>query len=217
MFDGTAFRGFINNLTVNVAGLTDEAAVATMVRTAYSAKARVLGGTPKPSGYRQIVDQVEGAPIEGVRPDGVIVFSWQYLGFVVRDIYDALVARSPVVSGNYVHSIEVVADGQPASPDDDFSDVKQIMLIATAPYSRKLEVALRRDGRPFVVRVPPHIVEDTRDMAVRLYGDLADIQFNYVEISDPYELQTTASHRKRHGKTVTHMEYPAIIIEPRQG
>lgn len=216
MFDGTAFKGFVNNLTVNVAGLTDEAAVKAMVSTAYAAKARVMGGTPPPSGYRQVVDQIEGAPIESVRPDGVIVFAWQYLGFVVRDIYDALVARSPVVSGKYVHSVEVISDGQPASPDDDFSLAKQVMLVATAPYSRKLEVHLRKDGRPFVVQVPPHIVEDTRDMAVRLYGDLATFEFNYVEISNPYVLRTTSSHRKRHGRTVTHMEYPAIIIEPRQ-
>lgn len=216
MFDGTAFKGFVNNLTVNVTGLTDDAAVAALVRTAYAAKARVLAGSPKPSGYRQIVDQVEGAPIESVEPDGMIVFSWQYMGQVVQDIYEALVARSPVVSGAYVHGIEIVADGEPSAPDADFSLAKQVIIVATAPYSRKLEVHLRKDGRPFVVQVPPHIVEDTRDMAVRLYGDLASIEFNYVEISNPYMLRTSISHRRRHGRTVTNMEYPAIIIEPKQ-
>ena len=44
MFDGANFKGFIQNLTVNVNGLTDDAAVAAMVRTATDAKARVLGG-----------------------------------------------------------------------------------------------------------------------------------------------------------------------------
>jgi hypothetical protein len=216
MFDGTAFKGFVQNLTVNVSGLTDEAAVAAMVRTAEAARTRVLSGTPKPSGYRQVVDQIEGAPLEAVRPDGVIIFAWQYMGQVVRDIYDALVARSPLVSGAYIHGIEVVVDGEQSTPDADFSLAKQVIIVATAPYSRKLEVHLRKDGRPFVVQVAPHIVEDTRDMAVRLYGDLASIEFNYVEISHPYMLRTTSSHRKRHGRTVTNMEYPAIIIEPKQ-
>lgn len=216
MFDGANFRGFVQNLTVNVKGLTDDAAVAAMVRTATDAKARVLNGTPKPSGYRQIVDQVEGAPLQAVRPDGVIIFSWQYLGQVVQDIYEALVARSPIVSGRYVSGIEVIADGEMSAPDADFSTAKQIIIVATVAYSRKLEVHLRKDSRPFVVQVPPHIVQDTADAAVRMYGDLAAIEFNYVEISNPYMLRTNISHRRRHGRTVTNMEYPAIIIEPRQ-
>ena len=216
MFDGANFKGFVQNLTVNVRGLTDDAAVAAMVRTATDAKARVLSGTPKPSGYRQIVDGIEGAPLPAVRPDGVIIFAWQYLGAVVQDIYEALVARSPVVSGRYVAGIEVIADGERSEPDADFSDTKQIIIAATVPYSRKLEVHLRKDGAPFVVQVKPHIVQDTADAAAKMYGALASIEFNYVEISNPYMLRTTISHRRRHGRTVTNMEYPAIIIEPRQ-
>lgn len=216
MFDGANFKGFVQNLTVNVSGLTDDAAVAALVRTATDAKARVLGGTPKPTSYRQIVDGIENAPLPAVRPDGVIVFTWQYIGEIVQDIYEALVARSPVVSGRYIHGIEVVADGARVEPDADLNGVKQVIIVATAPYSRKLEVHLRKNGQPFVIQVPPHIVEDTRDAAVRQYGAVADIQFNYVQIDDPYILRTTASHRRRHGRTVTEMEYPAIIIEPRQ-
>lgn len=216
MFDGTTFKGFVNNLTVNTIGLTDEAAVAALVRTAETAKARVLGGQPKPSGYRQIVDGADGAPLAVVKPNGVIIFSWQYLGHVVQDIYEALVARSPVVSGRYIASIEVVIDGAAGTIDDDMSNAKEVMLIATAPYSRRLEVGNRKDGSPFVIQVPQHIVEDTRDMAVKLYSTLAAIEFNYVDISNPYQLRTTTSHRRRHGRTITHLEYPAIIITPKQ-
>jgi len=73
MFDATSLRAFVNTLTVNTQALTADAATDLLVRTATAARDRVLGGVPRPSGYRQIVDGAEGAALTDVRPDGVIV------------------------------------------------------------------------------------------------------------------------------------------------
>ena len=215
MFDATSLRGFVNTLTVNTQALNADAATDLLVRTATAARDRVLGGVPRPSGYRQIVDGAEGAPLTDVKPDGVIVFAWQYLGEVVQDTYGALVNRSPRDTGEYIAGILVLVDGQEASADAITADTAEVFIVASVPYARRLEVGKRKSGGSFVVQVAPHIVEETAIVARQLYGDLAAITFTYVDLSDAYGLRTAASHRRRHGRLVTDVQYPAIRIVPR--
>ena len=215
MFDATSLRGFVNTLTVNTQALTADAATDLLVRTATAARDRVLGGVPRPSGYRQIVDGAEGAPLTDVRPDGVIVFAWQYLGEVVQDTYGALVNRSPRDTGAYIGGILVIADGQETTAENLPTDAQEVLIVASVPYARRLEVGKRKSGGSFVVQVASHIVEETAIVARQLYGDLAAITFTYVDLSNAYALRTAASHRRRHGRLVTDVQYPAIRIVPR--
>ncbi len=215
MFDATSLRGFVNTLTVNTQAMTADAATDLLVRTATAARDRVLGGVPRPSGYRQIVDGAEGAPLTDVRPDGVIIFAWQYLGEVVLDTFGALVNRSPRDTGAYVAGILVIADGEEVTAENLPPDAREVLIVASVPYARRLEVGKRKSGGSFVVQVAPHIVEETAIVARQLYGSLAAITFTYVDLSNPYALRTAASHRRRHGRLITDVQYPAIRIVPR--
>jgi hypothetical protein len=215
MLTAEALRGFVNTLTVNAVRLNAEQAQAALVREAAAARDRVLAGKPRPSGYRQIVDGIEGATLTAVKPDGVIVFAWQYLGAVVQEIRAALIARSPRDTGEYIAGIVTLVDGHEGDPEAIDSEAREVQIVATVPYARRLEVGKRKDGSPFVVQVAPHIVEETAIVGRRLYGDLAMITFGYVDLSDAYALRTAASHRRVRGRLVTDVRYPAITIVPR--
>lgn len=229
MFDAASLRGMVNTLTVDATGLTRTAAKEAMVSTAIAARDRVLGGTPKPSGYRQIVDSVEGAQLTEVKPDGVIVFAWQYLGEIVLELYDWMVRYAPRESGRYQELITVFADRMRVSPDAIPPDTKRVNILSTADYARRLEVGRRRSGTSFVLQVPSHNVEALANRASRRFSDLARITFEYYDLDNPYYLRLRSSifrrrangtlqatPRRRHGAIEDFVRYPSILIEPKQ-
>jgi len=239
MFDQQAYRGFVNNLVVATKELTTEAAKEALVRAAIVERDRVLHGRPKPSSYRQIVDGVEGASLESVRPDGVIVFAWHYLAEVVEATLAMLAQAAPVDSGNFLEQIAVFVDDQEvvrgaksglfALPDLGPDSV--VKIVATTPYSRRLEVGKRKDGSKFVLRAEYRFVEKTTIAARSLYKELATFEYLMVDLQGAYQLARRSStfrrafvngrwiqgstQRRRGGQTETAVRYPAIIIRSR--
>ena len=219
MFTAAALRGFITTLQVNVAGLNAEQSSALLARVAAGERDRVLTEQAGRSGlaplYRQIVDGEDGAPLAAVKPDGVIVFAWQYLGEIVRDTYEALIKRSPRDSGAYIAGLVILVDGEEAGLEAIDINTREVRIVASVPYARRLEVGTRRGGGSFVLQVPSHIVEETAIVARRLAGALAAISFTYADLSDAYTLRRSSGHRRRHGRLQADVRYPAILIRPR--
>jgi hypothetical protein len=233
MFTQEAMQGFINTVSLASLNLPAEASKALLIQTAYKERDRVLTEARTRSGlvpqYRQIVDGVLDAPIEAVKPFGTIVFSWHYFAEVVREIVHTLADRSPVRTGAYLDSFVVFVDDVPAAmgahDEIHLREInlasKRIVIVPQVPYSRRLEVGKLRDrfGRvtdiPFVRQVRPHIVEETAIVSAKLYRDLADISFNYVDLSDPWVIKRPYHRSRRHDRMNSTVRYPAIIIEPR--
>ncbi len=215
------FLGWTTTIGVQVKGLLAEQSKKLVVKTAMDAVRRVeVEQTARSGGvtptYRQVVDGKVGAPFSDVLPDGTIVLNWYYVREAARDTLHALVARSPVDSGDYVDSITMTADGVTIEDVNQIgTDAKVVNILPTVPYSRKLEVGLRKDGTPFSVQVPPHIVEETTYTMRKIWGDVCVIDFNYVDIADPYKLKDARGWRRQYGRMVTHTRYPAIFIKPR--
>ncbi len=239
MFDTGAIRGFVNDLQVNVTGLTDAQAVDLMVRAANEVKADVIAQSLRRSGalpaLRQIVDGNIGAPFSSVRPDGMIVLAWSYGFEVVLDTYNALHNRLPKLTGRAQASIIVMVDGVEMPPEHVPSDFTEARLIVTVPYARRLEVGRKAKTHEPFSKMGWHAVQETAIVAKRLLGSLADVSFTYSDLSDAYELQTEAALRRREWsharqqwrrdakprrnpgfKTVErHVRYPTIVIRPR--
>lgn len=217
MYNAAAWSGFVNTLSVNTEALNEAAAKSLLVSTAITARDRVLNGTPKPTGYRQIVDGADGAPLNAVRADGMIVFAWQYLGLIVAEILEMLIQAAPALTGDYIRSILLLADGVPANADAIGAGTKQVTLVPTVPYARRIEVGKRKDGSPFVVHAKPHLVETTTAAARRLYGTLVSIEFNHVEL--PGGGHRLAAHSRSIRRTrrgvIAEIWYPAIVIAPK--
>jgi hypothetical protein len=218
MFTGDALRGFVNTLTVSTKGLTDAAAVQAIVAAATLARDEVIASQGARSGlkpsYRQVVDNVEGAPLESVTPDGYVMFAWGYLAEVVRDTYEALVMRSPKREGGYVAGIIMLVDGVEADLEAITADTQEVAIVASADYARKLEVGWKAYG-PVLVQVGQHYVEETKTVSQRLYGDLANFKFNYVDLPNAWHIKNPMGHRRRGGFIEEYVRYPAIIITPR--
>jgi hypothetical protein len=235
-FTASAYQAFARDFSVAF-GATDAITRQTMVRVAEGEKARVIADATARSGglpplYRQVVNGSENTDLSAVTADGTIVFGWNYTREIVRDTVTALVMRSPIVTGQYIESIEVMADGTAVGRGRDGThnldgitlSTKVVTVVVTAAYARRLEVGRRapkdrrgrNTGSPFVLQVKPHIVEETTTVARRLWGNLAEFEYNYVNITDPYVLKAGSdSIRVKARREISEMAYPAIVITPR--
>ena len=101
--------------------------------------------------------------------------------------------------------------------DDIRADVSAITaatrLIEVAPvivYARRLELGQRKDGRPFVISAPPHLVEETAMLLAQRYRDLASIKHAYLQLAS--NARGLRGRARRAAESA--MRYPAIAIRP---
>lgn len=85
------------------------------------------------------VDGRRGAPLEGVKPDGMIVAQFDPLRSVLEWIGDALATESPVRSGRYARSHVLLADGVEHVIGDDVPAADVYRFVNRQPYSAKIE------------------------------------------------------------------------------
>lgn len=223
MLDTAPWQGFLRNIQVDLRRLTEGDAKAALTQAVISERDRVLRGTPRPSGYRQIVDRVE-APLSAITAASTIILAWQYLDAAVRRIYGLMLTGAPKITGDYARSITIFADG--ADVTDRFLSggmelpaTATIAIAATVPYSRRLEVGRDRSGGAFAVQVPMHNVEQIAAVARRLVGDIAAVKFTFVDLGAGYRIGGSRSKRTIgagvHRRVADRIRYPAIIITAR--
>lgn len=144
----------------------------TKLREAQAQNRRVLKREPA---YRQFVDGSEGKPLEQVRPDGRIVFTFEIGADLVGFILAELQRVSPVDSGDYRKSHMVFADGREVAPGADLAGAEEIVLLSPLPYSRKIELGLMRmrvDGTS-------EVYQQAARAARRRFGNIAIINFEF--------------------------------------
>lgn len=145
---------------------------------------RVLGRLPPKV---TTVDGQPGAALERVNPNGgSIITEWELVGDVLVWIGQALYDRSPVVSGDYRKGHTLLADNVEIDPGAAIPQADQYIFINTVPYARRIEVGKTKEGRDFVMQVPNRIYEQTAKDAKSRFGNLAKIQFNYLELEGAY-------------------------------
>lgn len=224
MFDRRQLAAFRNTLQVAANDLTGPEAARLLHQTARAERERVVREQTGRAGVAPtdvvVADGVRGAPIEAA--ERLVVVEYGYLREVVAETLRSLVARSPKTTGRYARSFVVMVGGQEIESLEQIPhDAAEVVIVNTQPYARRLEVGKRADGRPFVVRVNPAIVEETAITAARRFGNVAELRFAYFDLTDPYVLRNdgTAGRRgrvrwkdRRAGRPV---RYPGIRIAPR--
>jgi len=156
----------------------------------------VLGKNPP---YKVFVDGRLNAPLESVKPAGVIEFVWdETLPIVVVERgLEWLREESPVVSGTYRDSHTLYVNGSPAARLPEAYRGEEIMISNPVPYARKIEVGRTRAGRAFVIQVPNRIYERVARRLQQRFDNVAAITFAWVPL-------TAGVDRS-----------PAILIKPR--
>lgn len=138
---------------------------------------RVLGRTPP---HETFVDGRKGARLESVNPDrGVIIFEFEMVFDVLKQIGEMLRARSPVVSGAYREGHTLFADGKEVPLDGVIPAAAEYVMLNPLPYSRRIEIGKTKSGRAFVMQVPNRIYERTAADARRRFGNIVKITFGY--------------------------------------
>lgn len=143
------------------------------------------GFDPKP---RRIVDRRYDAPLEAVKPFGVIEFVARGdVLAVARWIYQQLKAKSPVLTGRYrsSHIIMVNEAALRGTLDElrDFRPGDRIQIVNTQPYARKIEgrgKSFRGGMLPALSKQAPNgVYRSVYAAARRRFGKVAFIDFTY--------------------------------------
>lgn len=236
LFSGEALKGWVNNIIVSVENATAEKAANIVRDAAVTAHRRVISEQTARSGgiapqARILVDGREDASLATVKPESIVTLLWSYLPEVAYQTYRAWWERSPRRTGAYQEGLTVFVDGEPAGFQAITIDTREVRVVATVAYSRRLEVGKDASGGPFVKQVAPHIAEETAIVARRLYANrakpLASIQFTYLDIPGGHQLTVKGmtprrftngswhyrpSLRTRNGFPDATVRYPAIVI-----
>ncbi|MCS0501619.1 hypothetical protein [Ancylobacter mangrovi] len=122
--------------------------------------------------HETFVDGRQGAPLESVKPDGVIVFEFDLLGDLFEWVGEMLVKHSPVRTGRYSDSHLFFADGVQVDPGAALPSAEEYVFINVQPYARKIE-------RGLSPQAPEGVYEAVAAMARARFGNLAHIRFSY--------------------------------------
>ncbi len=227
MISAAQHRGFIREITVFTEG-TAQKMVDAMVRVATAQRDRVLTEQAARSGleplYRVFVDGAQGAALTSVKPDGIIIFAWNYLREVIFEAMIETAAAVPVQTGNLLSHLFLFVDGTEAGRDANgeavlsavTADTQQATIVAYVEYARRLEVGLDRTGAPFVRQVKQHFIEQAAIVLQSRFKDQAEIEFAYVSLPDASLSNWSSATRHRIRKR-TAITFPSITITPRTG
>ncbi|WP_428031492.1 hypothetical protein [Ancylobacter sp.] len=130
---------------------------------------RATGRVPP---HETFVDGRKGAPLESVKPDGVIVFEFDLLNDLFEWIAEMLVRHSPVLTGEYQDSHVFFADGVAVEPGGALPPAEEYVFVSTVPYARKIE-------RGLSPQAPDGVYEAVAAMAKARFGNLATIRFSF--------------------------------------
>lgn len=189
--------------------------------TARSEEARVIRQQTLRSGgiaptLTRIVDGRRGAAYDTVGDNGLIILQWRYLREIAAVSMARLKARAPERAGDYKRGIKLfVGHSEGAlSAAGIPPGATMLTVVATVPYSRRLEIGKDKQGGPFVVKVAPHIVQETAGFLARDYAGVARIKFTYADIEGPAAASRRPSTGTRRGdrQRDVALRFPAIQV-----
>jgi len=127
---------------------------------------------------------VDGTPsddLSRVRPDGVIVATWELGAEVVRYVYDKIEATAPKKTGRFAKSITIYADGVEVETPEDTIGAAEVVITSIVPYARKIEGGYSKKGGVWATN-PNGIFHAAAAMAQAKYGNIAKIKFGAREV-----------------------------------
>lgn len=135
---------------------------------------QVLGRVPP---HRTFVDGAPRATVDGVRPNGTIVYDFDLVDDVLIFIGHELRAVSPVRSGYYRASHYLFADGVEVPIGSNVPVASQYVFLSSVSYARKIEGGPGR--KPLSPKAPKGVYAITAAKASRRFGNLARISFSF--------------------------------------
>ncbi|GBQ97001.1 hypothetical protein AA23498_2794 [Acetobacter nitrogenifigens DSM 23921 = NBRC 105050] len=181
-----------------------------LAEAAIAAREAVILSGDAPDSYTTFVDGMRGRAEITVRPDGVILYEFNYLPQAAIFCVEEAMRRSPARSGRYRRSWVVVVNGRVWSADlSRIAPGSEVMIVNSQPYARKIDTgAMRTIGRG--------VVEAVRQKALRMFPTLT-VARRFVVIPPglidgaPWILRRSKG-RARDRQAGQPITYPAIVL-----
>ena len=205
-------RAFDRELRLATAGLEPQAVSRLLAQFARQELAKVQASGEAPQHYVRSVNGRIGTLEESVIPPGPIVHSFNALPEVAQYALAFAKERSPVRSGRFKNSWFVMVNGRQIANLEEIPLDGELILTNDQPYSRKIEVGHMK------MRVPPGIVEDTRQAVMRRFGNIVAAQKRFIPLQRPYILKRGSQRRGRADKDRSggrELTYPALVVSLR--
>lgn len=177
------FSTFERDLQMATAGMAPEMIDRELAALAKSSLADAIASGEASPIYTQYMNGREGAPIDSVVAPGPALFVFSYWQPIIQFTLDYLEKRSPRKSGDYIRSHVVMVGSQVMRPDAEFSAGEDITIVATTPYSRKIEAGHMR------MMVPSGVFQDARKAVQSQFGRVIDVRFRMIMIPGGYTLK----------------------------
>lgn len=141
------------------------------------------------------VDGRQGAPLESVRPDGVIVANFDPLRSVLEWIGEALVVESPVRSGRYARSHVLLVDRVEFDPDGEIPSGDLYRFVNRQPYASQVEPSGSAPGQS--PQAADGVYQVVAAVAGKRFGNIARVSYS-TKFFDP----------------ATRYMHPSIVVRP---
>jgi hypothetical protein len=210
-----SLAAFRQTLTVTVPAQNAALARRMMAETAERERARVIAAQTARGGVAPttatVVDGRRGADFESVRPDGTILIEFGYVREVATRCYEALAQAAPRDEGHWLVGLKVLVDGVEREEGQPIPHMaRDVKLVATVPYARRLEIGKTSFGDPFVLDDEDYrLVERTARRMAKFYAEVAQVTFAYIDLRGAHQLTNAGA---RAGKGGGQVRYPAIVI-----
>jgi hypothetical protein len=157
--------------------------------------------------------EVDGHPAtseDGVQPYGVIVYRFTRMREIAAFALAQARALSPKKSGRYKRSWFFMVDEAEIALNA-IPHTARVVLTNDQPYARKIHVG----ATGFKAYVPPGIVEKVRQLVLRKYRNVVDVEIQFLTLAGGYILQKSGGSGKdrQPGSALT---YPALVITPKR-
>lgn len=183
---------------------------------------------------RVIVDRRFDAPVESVKFGGRIEYAARFpIDDVVAEIFAELVARSPVLTGDYRDSHVVMVNNQSIAYQQgqalNLQDGDRVQIVNTQPYARKIEGGGRvrrnrrgtntqrveRSGSALSAQAPNGVYRVVWSWAKQRFGSLAFVDFKWVKLDTNVRVRAKWAEGTKHGGPgggYVAQNYPAILL-----
>ncbi|WP_291209009.1 hypothetical protein [Hyphomonas sp.] len=171
----------------------------------------VTGRVPE---HDTFVDGRAGAPLESVKPNGVVVFEFELVADVLLWIHTALKKHSPRFKGDYQTSHQLFADDVEVADIENPPSAREYVFLNEQPYARKIERGQSKQA-------PEGVYEGIAALAKQRFGNVTSIGFGFREFPGGALLKWAAmrkpsrtgySRRARQAALRRDTRQPAIIV-----
>ncbi len=218
------FSTFARDLQLATAGIAPENLNRELAKFAKDELAKAIAAGEASTIYQQFVNTrggiVEGAPVDSVEAPGPVVFLFSYWQPIVAFTLAELEKRSPRKSGAYIASHVVMVGSQVLRPDAEIAAGEEVSVVATVPYSRKIESGFQK------VSTGEAVFQDVRRKVQSQFGRAVDVKFRMVYIPNGYILkgrfrrgrkEFSRKKLQRDTQAGARMSYPAIVMNMKAG